>query len=91
MLCRSLHSLMKFIKKFRGVRRGEIYPHVFKPGDDCPNELLQAAIEQGAVDPMSVSRPLGGPTGEIAPVSSSRAGRQRSKRQSSMRKAEPTS
>lgn len=42
---------MKFSKEFRGVRAGEIYPTTFKPGDECPSELLDAAISEGAVQP----------------------------------------
>ena len=34
---------MKFTKPFLGVRDGEIYPTQFKPGDECPPELLDAA------------------------------------------------
>lgn len=40
---------MQFSKEFRGVRAGEIYPTTFKPGDQCPAELLDAAISEGAV------------------------------------------
>ena len=40
---------MKFIKDFRGVPDGEIYPVQYKAGDECPPELEAAAIETGAV------------------------------------------
>ncbi len=66
---------MRFIKSFRGARRGEAYPSRFAIGDECPIELEQAAIEKGAVDPNSAERPIGGPTGEGRIVSSSPAGR----------------
>lgn len=41
---------MKFIKPFYGVKDGEIYPTQFQAGDECPDELLDAAKEVGAVD-----------------------------------------
>lgn len=40
---------MKFTKPFYGVRSGEIYPEQFQAGDECPAELLDAAIADGAV------------------------------------------
>jgi len=41
--------MAKFIKAFRGVRKGEIYPTQFKAGDDCPAELERAAKAVGAL------------------------------------------
>lgn len=41
---------MKFIKPFRGVPAREIYPVEYQPGEECPEELLSAAVELGAVD-----------------------------------------
>lgn len=41
---------MQVIKPFQGVRDGEIYPESFEPGDECPPELLDAAISLGAVE-----------------------------------------
>ncbi|HEV8035970.1 hypothetical protein [Yoonia sp.] len=41
---------MKFIKPFYGVKAGEIYPHQFKAGDDCPPELEAAAKSVGALE-----------------------------------------
>lgn len=35
---------MIFSKEFRGVRDGEIYPETFQPGDECPPELVDAAL-----------------------------------------------
>lgn len=35
---------MKFIKQFKGVRDGEIYPETFQPGEECPPELVDAAL-----------------------------------------------
>ena len=40
---------MVFEKEFKGVPDGEIYPVDYKPGDECPPELLAAAKELGAV------------------------------------------
>ncbi|WP_202413840.1 hypothetical protein [Duganella sp. CY15W] len=40
---------MKFKAQFQGVPNGEIYPVQYEPGDECPPELLNAAIELGAV------------------------------------------
>jgi hypothetical protein len=39
----------KLSKPFRGVRNGDIYPTEFAPGDDCPPELMAAAIALGAL------------------------------------------
>lgn len=41
--------MAKFVKPFRGVPKGEIYPVHFKAGDDCPPELESAAKALGAV------------------------------------------
>lgn len=35
---------MIFSKEFRGVLDGEIYPTTFQPGDECPPELVDAAL-----------------------------------------------
>lgn len=40
---------MQFIAEFRGVPKGAIYPVEYKPGEECPVELLAAAIDLGAV------------------------------------------
>lgn len=37
-------------RPFEGVRAGEIYPVVIEVGDECPPELLAAAIALGCVD-----------------------------------------
>ena len=40
----------KFIKPFRGVPEGEIYPKQFEAGDECPSELEAGAKEVGALE-----------------------------------------
>lgn len=35
---------MIFTKEFKGVKAGDIYHTDFKPGDVCPDELIDAAI-----------------------------------------------
>jgi hypothetical protein len=35
---------MIFTKEFKGCKAGEIYPTTFKPGDECPPELQEAAV-----------------------------------------------
>lgn len=35
---------MIFSKEFRGVRDGEIYPTTFQAGEECPPELVDAAL-----------------------------------------------
>ncbi|MBK1780565.1 hypothetical protein JHL22_04985 [Advenella sp. WQ 585] len=42
--------MMKFIKPFKGCKQGDLYPTQFVEGDECPDELLDAAKEVGAVD-----------------------------------------
>lgn len=49
---------MHFIKRFYGVKAGEIYPVWFEPGQECPPELEPAAIAEGAVsveDPAAIA------------------------------------
>ncbi|WP_159990820.1 hypothetical protein [Pelistega ratti] len=42
---------MKFIKDgFIGAPNGSIYPIVFSAGEECPEELLLAAVEKGFID-----------------------------------------
>lgn len=45
---------MKLIKAIRGVKLGDIYPTDFQAGDECPDELLGAARELGALEEDSV-------------------------------------
>jgi hypothetical protein len=40
---------MKFAKHFLGVQTGDIYPTTFGAGDECPEELLDAAGSVGAL------------------------------------------
>ena len=41
---------MKFSKPFLGVKNGDVYPTEFRPGDECPAELIEAATELGALE-----------------------------------------
>jgi hypothetical protein len=41
--------MAKFIKPFRGVPEGQIYPIQFAAGDDCPPELEAGALSVGAL------------------------------------------
>ena len=69
---------MKFIKDFRGVPDGEIYPVQYSAGDECPPELEAAAIELGAVkvqakqapEPVAAeaAKPAGKTKGQKAPA-----------------------
>ncbi|HIE1098253.1 hypothetical protein [Stenotrophomonas maltophilia] len=45
--------MAKFIKPFRGVPEGEIYPVQFVAGDDCPPELEAGALSVGALSLMA--------------------------------------
>lgn len=47
--------MAKFIKPFRGVPEGEIYPVQFVAGDDCPPELEAGALSVGALSLMAVT------------------------------------
>lgn len=42
--------MRKFIKAFRGVRDGDIYPTEFAAGDECPPELVAGAESLGAIE-----------------------------------------
>lgn len=48
---------MQFNREFLGCKDGDIYPTEFHPGDECPPELLDAAISMGAVDPEPAAKP----------------------------------
>ncbi|HEL3778126.1 hypothetical protein I5U56_02635 [Stenotrophomonas maltophilia] len=41
--------MAKFIKPFRGVPEGDIYPVQFVAGDECPPELEAGALSVGAL------------------------------------------
>lgn len=41
---------MKLKKAMRGVPNGAIYPVDYDKGDDCPDELVDAARELGCLD-----------------------------------------
>lgn len=47
---------MKFIKAFKGVPSGEIYPVEYQPGDECPEELEDGAAALGAIEAGQRSR-----------------------------------
>ncbi|MBN5173065.1 hypothetical protein JY430_13165 [Stenotrophomonas maltophilia] len=49
--------MAKFIKPFRGVPEGEIYPVQFVAGDDCPAELEAGALSVGALSLMADAPP----------------------------------
>lgn len=82
---------MKFSSSFSGVRAGDIYPTTFRRGDECPPELVNAALEAGALDMDDTDRPSGGPTGAATQPSSLPAGRQRKVRTSRKPKADAAS
>ncbi|HHA2975935.1 TPA: hypothetical protein ACOFD8_003315 [Stenotrophomonas maltophilia] len=50
--------MAKFIKPFRGVPEGEIYPVQFVAGDDCPPELEAGALSVGALSLIANAPPL---------------------------------
>lgn len=55
---------MKLIKDFYGVPTGAIYPLLYKKGDECPPELIQAAQSVGAVEPAKGKRSNSAKTAE---------------------------
>lgn len=50
--------MAKFIKPFRGVPEGEIYPVQFAAGDDCPPELEPGALSVGALSLARLEAPI---------------------------------
>jgi hypothetical protein len=44
---------MKFTAPFKGCADGDVYPRDFAVGDDCPEELFEAAREVGALSIVS--------------------------------------
>ncbi|WP_213761971.1 hypothetical protein [Caballeronia sp. dw_19] len=47
----------KFIKPFKGVPEGEIYPAQFNVGDECPPELEAGATELRALEGTEEKKP----------------------------------
>jgi len=41
---------MKLKKALFGVRAGKIYPEWIEAGEDCPEELMEAAVELDALE-----------------------------------------
>lgn len=50
--------MAKFIKPFRGVPEGEIYPVEYVVDDECPPELEAGALSVGALSLMADTPPL---------------------------------
>lgn len=48
----------KFSAPFSGCRRGEIYPTAFAPGDECPDELVDAARATGVLAEEAKKEPV---------------------------------
>lgn len=47
---------MKLIKDMTGCSGGDIYPRVHAKGEDCPADLIAAAIALGALDKKDVNK-----------------------------------
>lgn len=45
--------MAKFIKPFKGVPKGEIYPKQYQVGDECPTELEDGARSLKALEKAS--------------------------------------
>jgi hypothetical protein len=50
---------MKFIRSFRYVREGEIYPVEFSAGDECPEDLIEPARKHNALEQPKKQAPKG--------------------------------
>lgn len=57
---------MKLVKQFWGVPDGEIYPRLFDIGEECPVELRDAAIAEGALAEEKAERAVRKPKAEKA-------------------------
>lgn len=42
--------MFKFIKPFSGATGGDPFPKQFKVGEQCPDDLIEAAVDQGVVE-----------------------------------------
>lgn len=42
--------MAKLTKDITGCSGGEVYPRVYQAGTECPEDLVAAAAEQGALD-----------------------------------------
>lgn len=49
--------MRKFLKAFRGVKDGDIYPTDFEAGEDCPPELEAGAESLDALAPTKAAKP----------------------------------
>lgn len=47
---------MKLLKKFSGVKTGEVYPTQFDVDDECPEELQDAAAAEGCFDEKALKK-----------------------------------
>jgi hypothetical protein len=45
-----LEAKMKFIKPFKGATSGNAFAQDFAIGDECPSDLEDAAVEDGAIE-----------------------------------------
>ena len=46
---------MKLTKDIDGVRAGNVYPETIRKGEDCPPELIDAAIALDALTPKDIA------------------------------------
>jgi hypothetical protein len=44
------NTMAKLTKPLFGAANGEVYPRIYDAGEDCPDELQEAAIEAGALE-----------------------------------------
>lgn len=48
--------MAKLTTDITGCSGGEIYPRVYRAGTDCPDDLVEAAADLGALDKKSASK-----------------------------------
>ena len=48
--------MAKLTKDITGCSGGEIYPQVYKAGTECPDDLVEAAAELGALDKKTAAK-----------------------------------
>ena len=57
---------MRFSKPFRGATGGEAFPRDFAPGEDCPDDLIAAAMEADALETAPLPEGAGDVKGRVS-------------------------
>lgn len=80
--------MAKLTKDITGCSGGEIYPRVYKAGTDCPDDLVEAAAELGALDKKTAAKVASDAAAEAARVAQEEADRKAAEEEAAKKAAE---